>query len=661
MKFSITTKIILTIFSLLILPMVATGSWIYLGINQSYSQMEQERGVGNLQSANEMMHYMGENWESLVKTNAYWADLHTAVAQGDRDWIANNVLNVMDSNKSLVGAYLTDLQGTLILKRENEPIGFDAQLAKAALALGADRTRTGLMQTDQGLMLVGIAKVTDEQGEAKPNAMLFFLQRVDEPFLKQVNLVTHAQIMLYDGHQVVSTYEGFQKAEAPDLFAQVRGQRAPLTLSQVTDEGQETQTLGPLTDLFGDTIGFLGTQTLSETGKQIRNDLLQRAGLGGIILLALGGIVAFSLYNRLSRPLARLSGEMVRVAAGDLTENAEMRKLSQTSSRDEMGEIVRSFLAMTEGLKHLVSVLHVESNALSDRSREFAASTEEAKSTLHMIAASSADVTMLVDRTFEQVEQASVQLHALEAQAQNIARNSEQAVLAAEQMRESAGVGQSQMERSISTMRDVESSSAENEQRVVQLQAVAQSIHEIVDDIKAIAKQTGMLALNASIEAARAGEQGRGFAIVAQEVAKLSDQSRTATEQVESLVKRIRASVVDVCETSGELRERLGVGVEQVQSTSQAFAEILQHVGSVEQQIREIRDEAGLQEASTVTGVNAVDAVREMASEMVASVTDAAQASEESLQTMQVITENSNQLAELAEELREGISKFRLK
>jgi methyl-accepting chemotaxis protein len=68
-------------------------------------------------------------------------------------------------------------------------------------------------------------------------------------------------------------------------------------------------------------------------------------------------------------------------------------------------------------------------------------------------------------------------------------------------------------------------------------------IQEIVSAIQAIAKQTDLLALNASIEAARAGEAGRGFSVVADEVRSLSEKTNTSAHDIGSILTQIRQQV----------------------------------------------------------------------------------------------------------------------
>ena len=72
---------------------------------------------------------------------------------------------------------------------------------------------------------------------------------------------------------------------------------------------------------------------------------------------------------------------------------------------------------------------------------------------------------------------------------------------------------------------------------------VSDRIGSIATLIEKIAKETRLLALNASIKAARAGEAGKGFSVVANEVKQLADQTNNTTGNIRNEILSMQQAI----------------------------------------------------------------------------------------------------------------------
>lgn len=78
---------------------------------------------------------------------------------------------------------------------------------------------------------------------------------------------------------------------------------------------------------------------------------------------------------------------------------------------------------------------------------------------------------------------------------------------------------------------------------IQEVNIVSEQINEVIDSIKDIADETRLLGLNAAIEAARAGNAGLGFGVVAEEIRKLSTESKNTVNKIKQFTLRIKESV----------------------------------------------------------------------------------------------------------------------
>jgi methyl-accepting chemotaxis protein len=101
------------------------------------------------------------------------------------------------------------------------------------------------------------------------------------------------------------------------------------------------------------------------------------------------------------------------------------------------------------------------------------------------------------------------------------------------------------------------------------LSTQSKQISVIVGAVNDLAERTNLIALNAAIEASKAGTAGKGFGVVAQEVRRLAEQSRQASEKIAVMLSEIQKMTEISVSASVEGIKGVDQGMEQIKSAGE--------------------------------------------------------------------------------------------
>ncbi|MFJ4498197.1 MULTISPECIES: methyl-accepting chemotaxis protein [Pseudomonas] len=287
---------------------------------------------------------------------------------------------------------------------------------------------------------------------------------------------------------------------------------------------------------------------------------------------------------------------------------------------------------MAAGLGTIVSGLQAGIERLAGSAQSLSAVTEQ--------------TNLEVNSQKEETEQVATAMNQMTATVHDVARNAEEAALAAQTADDKVESGQQVVRQSMARIEQLADSATSASSSIESLSAEIQNIGTVLEVIKSVAEQTNLLALNAAIEAARAGEQGRGFAVVADEVRALARRTQQSTEEIERLVSALRAaaqSSVQQIRSSGEL---VKLAVSDALQTESALGSIAAAVSLIQQMNQQIA--AAAEEQSSV------------AEEINRSVTQIRASADHSSVAMRGNAASSVELAQLGGELRSMVGHFRL-
>lgn len=323
--------------------------------------------------------------------------------------------------------------------------------------------------------------------------------------------------------------------------------------------------------------------------------------------------------------ILRLMNELQNLADGDLTQEA-------TVTEDITGAIADSVNYTVEELRLLVGSVQKTASQVVD-------TTTQVDNTSAQLLAISTEQLREIRGTGQAILDMAQRITEVSAQAQSSAEVANQSLLSAEQ-------GQKAVQDTIGGMNAIRDQMQETSKRIKRLGESSQEIGEITELISDITEQTNVLALNAAIQAASAGEAGRGFSVVAEEVQRLAERSGEATRQIATLVRTIQTDTQDTVAAM----ERATLGVVEGARLSDSAGAALTEIHSVSRRLAQLIDEI-----SKTTQHEA-----SLANEVADDIQHIFVVTEQTGEGTRSTAEQVRELARMAQELRQSVTRFRI-
>ncbi|HEY8542359.1 MAG TPA: methyl-accepting chemotaxis protein, partial [Pseudothermotoga sp.] len=356
------------------------------------------------------------------------------------------------------------------------------------------------------------------------------------------------------------------------------------------------------------------------------------------IVIFISIVVGMIFTRRITKPLQTLTSTAQRIAQGDLTTHEKIE------SKDEIGKLSGAFSLVSENLRNSVTKIKKLSEQIEIFSAEMNESLKEATLVSDRTQKSAEKVSKSIEEVVSSVTEVNSGMEEIASGAQNTAKHASKLAEGSEKLKSKAFSTKNSVKELTESMKQTAERGQMSMQVVQKLVDLSNRIGEITDAIYSIAEQTNLLALNAAIEAARAGEAGRGFAVVADEIRKLAEQSRGATQEVADILKQIKSQSLLVAQGGQAV-------VNQIQDSLNILNENAQQIESMVKDIEEFTLAANDLAATSQEQSGAVEEISTAVDKIAKNIEIVSKTTDEVVQAVIEQTNNTQNLSGKVDEL----------
>jgi len=578
-------------------------------------------------------------------------DVQRLFAAGDRDGLSALTLPMFTKLKKEVNLhqfqFLTPPATSFLRLHKPEKFGDDLSSVRYTI-VQANQQKNTVVGLETGVFGSGMRGVAPVFFEGKHVGAVEFGKDLNDAMVislkEQFGLNLSVIIPDKNGFVYLAKTHSLTIPEARFPFLRKVMEQENPVYEQVSKDGKELFTVfGPLKDFSGKTIGVLALPVdISSTLAEIAATTYRLIASGAVFLALLLLALNFIINRLMNRPLRQAIAQFEKAGRGDLTQRMD----NKGGSQDEFAELGAGFNTFLENVQTMVTELQGSVLAMSSSSGELT-------TLAHGMETGARTSAERANSVAAAAEEMSANMSSVAAASEQAATNVNMVATATEEMSTTiARIAENTEMASSITRKAVEQARGATE-KVNVLGLAASEISKVTEVITEISEQTNLLALNATIEAARAGEAGKGFAEVANEIKALAKQTADATHQIRRQIEGIQASTGATIE---EIREITKV-IDQVNEIVTTIAT------AIEEQAATTSEIGGnvVQAAQGITEVNEnVAQTSAVSGEIAGDINGVSGVIEEMSRSAGEVNNRADDLAALAQKLRELISKFKV-